>query len=83
MGARSRDRLGRLALFLLSVVVLCILAGVLISQVGIGHASPRSVAMVVTLISVAFSYLASYSPGWLYKSLVDVSNDSSEPGGPK
>jgi hypothetical protein len=83
VGARSRERLGRLALFLLSVVILCILAGVLISQVGIGHIAPKTVATLVTFASVAISYLAAYSPGWLYKSLLDVSNDTSEPGGPK
>jgi hypothetical protein len=83
MGAGSGDRLGRLALFLLCVVLLSLAGGVLISHVRFGTATPKTLFMSVSFISVVVGYLVTYSPGWLYKSLVDKTNDTSKPGGPK
>ena len=83
MGAGTRDRLGRLALFLLCVVLLSLIGGVLISHVRFGNAAPKTLFTTVSSIAVVVSYLVAYAPGWLYKSLVDKPNDPSQPGGPK
>lgn len=75
MSERSRERYGRIAVFLLSVVLLSIFGGTLVSQYDVHVFNPRAIAMAITLVAVAIGYLAAYAPGWLYKSLAEAAKD--------
>ena len=76
MRQTHRERIGRLALFLLCVVLLSILGGVLLRQIGTIRGNPQTVILILTAFAVTISYVLSYAPGWLYKSLTEFSQDS-------
>lgn len=68
-----REGLGRLALFLLCVVVASVCLGMLLSQMHFPIRIARNVATIATVLAAIGSYLACYKPGWIYNSLVDMS----------
>ena len=77
MSASIREKLVRLAVFLLLVVVLCILAGTFLSQIPLHHKPLKYLAMALTLAAVTLSYSGAFKPGWVYKSLMDAANGGS------
>jgi len=73
--ANLKESLGKLSLFLLCVVIIAISIGMLISRLGLEVHVARNVVMVVSIAAAIGSYMATYRPGWLYKSLVDISKE--------
>jgi hypothetical protein len=74
---KRRERVARLAVFLLCVVILCIFVGTALSQLKLDLGTARKAAMIATVGCVLISYLAAYRPGWLYRSLAQASKDDS------
>ena len=70
-----RQSLGKLALFLLCVVIVAISIGMLLSQLRLGLRAAKDVVVVVSLLAAIGSYMAAYKPGWLYKSLTEMSKE--------
>ena len=77
MGAVTREKFVRIAVFLLLVVVLCIVVVVLLSQVPMSRHLLLNVSKELTLAAVALAYFGAYKPGWVFRSLVEASQ-----GGP-
>ena len=71
----ARESLGRLALFLFSVIIVTICLGMLLSQLHMEKHLARNVVLVSCVMSAVGSYMACYKPGWLYRSLVDMSKE--------
>jgi hypothetical protein len=70
-----RETAGRLALFLLCVVLFALCLGMLLSMLHLSMRTARNVVLVAAFGSAIGSYLASYKPGWLYNSLVETSKE--------
>jgi hypothetical protein len=70
-----REQLGRLAVFLLIVVIASICLGMLLSTLHLAFPVAKTVALVATSMTAIVSYFASYKPGWIYNSLVDASKE--------
>jgi hypothetical protein len=68
-----KQSLGRMALFLLCVVLVAISLGILLSQMHLEIHVARDVVLGASVVAAVGSYMASYTPGWLYKSLVEIS----------
>lgn len=71
-----RAKVGRLAVFLLSVVIFSIFLGVILGKLPIEPEMRRPVAIGGTLACVAIAYLVSYRPGWLYNSLTEPQEEA-------
>lgn len=66
----AREKIGRLALFLLCVVILSIVAGLAVFSLrSLEPETARRVALISTTLSVALSYMAAYRPGSLFRML--------------
>ena len=67
----ARETLGRLALFLLCVVLISISLGVLLSQLHLEVHAARNVVLITSMGGALASYMAAYKPGWLHKWLTE------------
>ena len=77
MSTATREKVVRIGVFLLLVIVLCILIGILLAQIPMSGQVLHNASRGLTLAAVALAYLGAYKPGWVFRSLVD-----SAQGGP-
>lgn len=77
MSALTREKLLRIGLFLFLVVVLCVIYGILLSQVHVGRHLLQDLSWAFTLVAVFLSYLGAYRPGWVYRSFVESAQGGS------
>jgi len=73
VGSTLRERLLRLVVFFLCVIVLSISLGMLLSQMHMSVRIAKDVAVGATTVCAVFSYLASYKPGWIFNSWLEAS----------